>query len=223
MKKIAILLVFIMAVATAIEPIDAKPRRSSSRRSSSSFSRSIKRSTSSSYKKSTVDSGTSSTSKKSTTSSDKSTTSNDSNIDSGDYTVKKKTSETISNIIPSLYKNYSRNRYYRRGSNINFWRYYGLYHLFDDDDDEISEAELVRNLEEQGYTEEEIEQILADASLEEYDDIEDEEYIEEYEEDTEEAGKSFSVFRIIAFGLGGLILIAGVVIFIISMINRKSM
>lgn len=169
MKKIAILMSFLLVFMCAFTPIEAKSRPHRSHRSS--FSRSFKRSSSNkssginlNKSKKSTNSGDSTSSSKSSTNSKKSIS--DFFTNKNDYKIKKKASDSSKIYTPKYYKNYSSSRYYRGRSNMNFWKYYGLYHLFNDHD-KVSEAEIVKNLEEQGYTEDEINQILEDAQLQE--------------------------------------------------------
>ena len=87
-------------------------------------------------------------------------------VDSGKFTVKAKTNSnksTTSNkvITPIYYRNYSTTPYtYNRGLSI--WDYYMISHLFNNNNGNLSDRDIAKALEEQGYSESEINKIIKD-------------------------------------------------------------
>ena len=157
---------------------------SSTPKSSTSSSHSVKSSTPSSKSKSSTSTSTqSSKSTKSTSTSTQSSKSTKSTSTGKTYTttksdsgrttikhetVKPKESTTIVNNNPTYYTNYSTQPSYSLSNSI--FNYYMISEIFKDKDkekDKISEQEIVKALEEKGYTEEEIKQILDEAKTEE--------------------------------------------------------
>ena len=83
-------------------------------------------------------------------------------------TVKPKESTTIVNNNPTYYTNYSTQPSYSLSNSI--FNYYMLSEIFKDKDkekDKVSEQDIVKALEEKGYSKEEIDQILDEAKTEE--------------------------------------------------------
>lgn len=66
---------------------------------------------------------------------------------------------------PKYYKSYNRNLLYKFSANKSLLTYYMLDEVFDDDDD-ITEQDLVRELEKKGYTKTEIDKILKEGKSE---------------------------------------------------------
>lgn len=142
---------------------------SSTPKSSTSSSRSVKSSTPSSTSKSSTSSSTSKSSTSSSTGKTYTTTkSNSGRTTIKHETVKPKESKTIVNNNPTYYINYSTQPSYSLSNSI--FNYYMISEIFKDKDkekDKISEQEIVKALEEKGYTEEEVKQILDEAKTEE--------------------------------------------------------
>lgn len=83
-------------------------------------------------------------------------------------TVKPKESTTIVNNNPTYYTNYSTQPSYSLSNSI--FNYYMLSEIFKDKDkekDKVSEQDIVKALEEKGYSKEEIDKILDEAKTEE--------------------------------------------------------
>ena len=143
---------------------------SSTPHSSTSSSSSVKAST---PKSSTKSSTSSSSTKKSTPSSSTGKTYTTTKSETGrttvnHETVKPKESTTIVNNNPTYYTNYSTQPSYSLSNSI--FNYYMLSEIFKDKDkekDKVSEQDIVKALEEKGYSKEEIEQILDEAKTEE--------------------------------------------------------
>ena len=137
-----------------------------------SSSSSVKASTPKSSTKSST-SSTSSSTTKSTTSSSTGKTYTTTKSDTGrttitHKTVKPKESTTIVNNNPTYYTNYSTQPSYSLSNSI--FNYYMLSEIFKDKDkekDKVSEQDIVKALEEKGYSKEEIDQILDEAKTEE--------------------------------------------------------
>lgn len=183
MKKIKIISLIVIMGVCLILPIKVYGRahtsvhssthsttvHSSTPKSSTSSSHSVKSSTPSS-KSSTSSSTQSSKSTKSTSTGKTYTTTKS---DSGRTTIKHETvkpkeSTTIVNNNPTYYKTYSTQPSYSLSNSI--FNYYMISEIFKDKDkekDKISEQEIAKALEEKGYTEEEIKQILDEANTEE--------------------------------------------------------
>lgn len=133
---------------------------------------SVKASTPKSSTKSST-SSTSSSTTKSTTSSSTGKTYTTTKSDTGrttitHKTVKPKESTTIVNNNPTYYTNYSTQPSYSLSNSI--FNYYMLSEIFKDKDkekDKVSEQDIVKTLEEKGYSKEEIDQILDEAKTEE--------------------------------------------------------
>lgn len=66
---------------------------------------------------------------------------------------------------PKYYKSYNRNLLYNFSANRSLLTYYMLDEVFDDDDD-ITEQDLARELEKKGYTKTEIDKILEEGKSE---------------------------------------------------------
>ena len=94
-------------------------------------------------------------------------------VDSGSFTTKSKTQsaakpkitytvkpkpQTKKAYVPKYYKSYSTRTVYHHTNN-DFLTYYALSNLFDDDDD-VTERDIVRELESRGYSDSEIDDIL---------------------------------------------------------------
>jgi hypothetical protein len=94
-------------------------------------------------------------------------------VDSGSFTTKSKTQsvakhkitytvkpkpQTKKSYVPKYYKSYSARTVYHHTNN-DFLTYYALSNLFDDDDD-VTERDIVRELESRGYSHSEIDDIL---------------------------------------------------------------
>lgn len=112
--------------------------------------------------KSTTNKNTTTNKKTTSTNNVKSTT----KVDSGNYSVKKKTVTTqpITAVSNGYYDNYSTSRL-RYSNNLGFWQYYGLSQMFKDNDN-VSERDIAKALTEKGYTKTEINNILKDAKKE---------------------------------------------------------
>lgn len=185
MKKIKTIILIIIMGICLILPIKVYGRahtsvhssthsttvHSSTPKSSTSSSHSVKSSTPSSKSKSSTSTSTQSSKSTKSTSTGKTYTTTKS--DSGRTTIKHETvkpkeSTTIVNNNPTYYTNYSTQPSYSLSNSI--FNYYMISEIFKDKDkekDKISEQEIVKALEEKGYTEEEIKQILDEAKTEE--------------------------------------------------------
>lgn len=134
-------------------------------RSSTSSSHSVKAST---PKTSTKSSTSSSTTTSSSTGKTYTTKSENGRTTVNHETVKPKQSTTIINSNPTYYSKYSTEPSYSLNNSI--FNYYMLSEIFKDKDkekDKVSEQDIVKALEEKGYTEEETKQILDEAKAEE--------------------------------------------------------
>lgn len=84
-------------------------------------------------------------------------------VDSGNYSVKKKTNtKAIVPVTNNYYNDYSTSRL-GYNSNLRFWQYYGLTHMMHDN---VSERDIAKELTKKGYTKSEINSILKDAKKE---------------------------------------------------------
>lgn len=135
-----------------------------------SSSSSVKASTpTSSTKSSSVSSSTPKTTTSSSTGKTYTTTKSETGRTTVNHeTVKPKESTTIVNNNPTYYTNYSTQPSYSLSNSI--FNYYMLSEIFKDKDkekDKVSEQDIVKALEEKGYSKEEIDQILDEAKTEE--------------------------------------------------------
>lgn len=135
-----------------------------------SSSSSVKASTpTSSSKSSSVSSSTPKTTTSSSTGKTYTTTKSETGRTTVNHeTVKPKESTTIVNNNPTYYTNYSTQPSYSLSNSI--FNYYMLSEIFKDKDqekDKVSEQDIVKALEEKGYSKEEIDQILDEAKTEE--------------------------------------------------------
>lgn len=81
------------------------------------------------------------------------------------YTVAPKEKTTSSSYTPSYYNSFDSNRYYSR--NLGFFDYYMISHLINNNsNNRISERDIVYALEENGYTKDEIDNIMTDLEQE---------------------------------------------------------
>ena len=134
-----------------------------------SSSSSVKASTpTSSSKSSSVSSSTPKTTTSSSTGKTYTTTKSETGRTTVNHeTVKPKESTTIVNNNPTYYTNYSTQPSYSLSNSI--FNYYMLSEIFKDKDkekDKVSEQDIVKALEEKGYSKEEIDKILADKEKE---------------------------------------------------------
>lgn len=164
----------LLIVIIGIPCISIGRAHTSSHSSSRSISHSVKSSTPKTTTKSTSSSVKSSTPKTSTTKSSSTgktyTTTKDTS--SSRTTIKHETVKpkenadgtTIINSNPTYYNNYSTGRSYSITNSI--FQYYMLSEIFKDKD-QVTEQDIVKALEEKGYTKEEVDQILDEAKQEE--------------------------------------------------------
>lgn len=93
------------------------------------------------------------------------TSSNNTSTSNYKYTVAPKQKTTNSSYTPSYYNNFDSNRYYSR--NLGFFDYYMISHLINNNsNNRISERDIVYALEENGYTKDEIDNIMTDLEQE---------------------------------------------------------
>ena len=93
------------------------------------------------------------------------TSSNNTSTSNYKYTGAPKQKTTNSSYTPSYYNNFDSNRYYSR--NLGFFDYYMISHLINNNsNNRISERDIVYALEENGYTKDEIDNIMTDLEQE---------------------------------------------------------
>jgi hypothetical protein len=100
---------------------------------------------------------------------------------------------------PKYYKSYNRNLLYKFSANRSLLTYYMLDEVFDDDDD-ITEQDLVRELEKKGYTKTEIDKILKEGKSE---------------------AKSSNIIQLVVVCLFGILAIGIIVILILKKRRKK--
>ncbi len=100
---------------------------------------------------------------------------------------------------PKYYKSYNRNLLYNFSANRSLLTYYMLDEVFDDDDD-ITEQDLVRELEKKGYTKTEIDKILKEGKSE---------------------AKSSNIIQLVVVCLFGILAIGIIVILILKKRRKK--
>lgn len=171
-KKIISSLLVVFIGICLILPTNAYGRAHTSVHSSThtSVHSSVKASTpTSSSKSSSVSSSTPKTTTSSSTGKTYTTTKSEIGRTTVNHeTVKPKESTTIVNNNPTYYTNYSTQPSYSLSNSI--FNYYMLSEIFKDKDkekDKVSEQDIVKALEEKGYSKEEIDQILDEAKTEE--------------------------------------------------------
>lgn len=171
-KKIISSLLVVFVGICLILPINVYGRAHTSVHSSThtSVHSSVKASTpTSSSKSSSVSSSTPKTTTSSSTGKTYTTTKSETGRTTVNHeTVKPKESTTIVNNNPTYYTNYSTQPSYSLSNSI--FNYYMLSEIFKDKDkekDKVSEQDIVKALEEKGYSKEEIDQILDEAKTEE--------------------------------------------------------